>query len=156
MSRFADLEVDSVSFSGDSIIPVFNKFLSTRKMPVGCERRPDWRSSAQKRLMPQLSLKVPVFRRWGKKFFVAVDASFFEALPQIRPVDGIANSEINWLVYPFERRGTSYPIGTPSVYFSTWEDVLTALREGTPPNPEEILTELEERLRIGSLRVHKT
>jgi hypothetical protein len=57
-------------------------------------------------MMPQLSLKVPVFRRWGKKFFVVVDTPFFEAMPQIRQVEGSGNSEITWLVYSFPHSST--------------------------------------------------
>lgn len=105
--------------------------------------------------MPQAFLKIPVFRRWGKKFFVVVDASFFEALPKMRVVDNIANSEITWLVYPFEKKGINYPIGSPAVHFSMWDDVLTALREGSAPNPEEILNEIEERIRTRHIPVHK-
>ena len=30
-------------------------------------RRPDWRSSSAKRLMPQLQVKVPTVRRWNSK-----------------------------------------------------------------------------------------
>ena len=30
--------------------------------------------------MPQLTVKIPTLRRWGKKMAVAVDTSFFEAI----------------------------------------------------------------------------
>ena len=39
-------------------------------------RRPDWRSSSAKRLMPQLQIKAPTLRRWGTKLAVAVDMPF--------------------------------------------------------------------------------
>jgi hypothetical protein len=58
---FAALEVQSVYISGTSIRPAFEAFLETGTLTEDCERHPDFRSSAQKRLMPQLSLKVPVF-----------------------------------------------------------------------------------------------
>ena len=100
---FAALEVQSVYISGLSIRPAFNEYLATGHYAAIQRNRPDYRSSAQKRLMPQLSLKVPVFRRWGKKFFVVVDAAFYAAMPPIREVSSVENSEVTWLVYPLPR-----------------------------------------------------
>lgn len=146
---FAALEVQSVYISGKSIRPAFNHYLRNQSLPDGSERRPDFRSSAQKRLMPQLSLKVPIFRRWGKKFFVAVDQTFFDEMPPMNTVEGIENAEVTWLVYPFSKRGVSVEMGSPRVVFTQWEEVLSALREGTAPRPGEILSELESNLRRG-------
>jgi hypothetical protein len=142
---FAALEVQAVYFSGKSIKPAFHAYLKTGKVPRGSERRLDYRSSAQKRLVPQLSLKVPVFRRWGKKFFVAVDGMFFESLPIAKTVETIENSEVTWLVYPLESSGGQYTLGRPLVRFTLWEDVLAALREGKEPTPAEIMRELTEK-----------
>lgn len=139
---FAALEVQAVYFSGKSIKPAFHSFLKTGKVPSGAERRLDYRSSAQKRLMPQLNLKVPVFRRWGKKFFVAVDSMFFESLPLSKTVERIENSEVTWLVYPLAFSGKKYELGEPTVRFTLWEDVVAALREGREPTPAEIMAEL--------------
>ena len=99
---FAALEVQSVYISGKSIRPAFEHFLEHGSLPDDPKKsrsRPDYRSSAQKRLMPQLRLKVPVFRRWGKRFFVVIDALFFQALPEFPTVDS-GNTEITWLSYP--------------------------------------------------------
>jgi hypothetical protein len=139
---FAALEVQAVYFSGGSIRAAFSQYLRTEKVPAGSERRLDYRSSAQKRLMPQLSLKVPVFRRWGKRFFVAVDRMFFESLPIPKTVDTVENSEVTWLVYPLQMLGQRYTLGEPAVYFTLWEDVLAALREGKEPTPAQIMHEL--------------
>lgn len=66
---FCAVEVQAVYFSGTTIRPPLNYYLRNRRLdPEISERRPDFRSSAQKRLIPQLQLKVPVFRRWGKEF----------------------------------------------------------------------------------------
>ena len=63
-------------------------------------RRPDWRSSSAKRLMPQLQVKVPTLRRWGAKLAVAVDAPFFDALggPSAHPSRDLSDGDIIWLV----------------------------------------------------------
>src|SRR5437016_5519782 len=140
-SDFAALEVQAVYISGLSVRPYFDQFLRTGVLPDGGKRRPDYRSSAQKRLMPQLSLKVPVFRRWGKRFFVVVDEAFFTTLPKIRRVTGKENSEITWLVYELNRNasGVGYSLNDPDVIFTLWDDVLTALREGEAPQQSDVL-----------------
>jgi restriction endonuclease NotI len=145
---FAALEVQAVYISGKSVRPFFNEFLRTEILPEAAKARPDYRSSAQKRLMPQLSLKVPVFRRWGKRFFVVVDEPFFTALPKIRRVEGKENSEITWLVYELNRNapGIGYSLSDPDVIFTLWDDVLTARREGEAPQQSEVLAEIAMRL----------
>lgn len=145
---FAALEVQAVYISGTSVRPNFDEFLATQGpsnsyAPV--DRRPDFRSSAQKRLVPQLQLKVPVFRRWGKKFFVVVDSQFFSALPGF-PRTSSSNSELTWLSYPVEKAGLDFKMKDPDIVYSHWDDVANALREGEPPEPEEILAELQEKL----------
>ena len=145
---FAALEVQSVYISGDSIRPNFREFIKGQGKSntfVPEERRPDFRSSAQKRLVPQLQLKVPVFRRWGKKFFVVVDSMFFGELPSF-PTRTASNSELTWLSYPITRNGMDYAMGEPQMVFSHWADVENALREGQEPEPEEILEELQAKL----------
>jgi len=92
--------------------------------------------------MPQLSLKVPIFRRWGKKFFVAVDETFFAELPHMREVDGVENSEVTWLVYGFDKKAECFVMSLKRTVFTHWDEVVTALREGIAPKPSEMLSEL--------------
>lgn len=145
---FAALEVQAVYISGTTVRPNFDEFLLTQgpsNSYIPDEKRPDFRSSAQKRLVPQLQLKVPVFRRWGKKFFVVVDTQFFKALPDF-PNTSPSNSELTWLSYPFDNTGSGYEMNDPNIIFTHWDDVANALREGMPPEPEEILNELQLKL----------
>ncbi len=143
---FAALEVQAVYFSGNALRPAMNEYLRTKLLPPDESRRPDYRSSAQKRLMPQLRIKVPVFRRWGKRFFVVVDDLFFKALPKFRTV-APANTEITWLSFPISRVGDDYSIREPQVFYSVWDDVLDALREGEAPEPQEIIQELQRKMK---------
>lgn len=154
--RFAALEVQAVYISGYSIKPAFRHFMAQGSLPPGSGSRLDWRSSGPKRLMPQLALKVPVFRRWGSKFFVAVDSCFFAALPRMKHGDTFANSEITWLIYPFVRDQNSYRIGDPEIVFTMWDDVVTALREGIAPSPDEILAEIARKKTTQRLTVYDT
>jgi hypothetical protein len=95
--------------------------------------------------MPQLQLKVPVFRRWGKKFFVVVDSQFFRSLPHFK-ASTPANSEIIWLSFPIRNEGMRYALQEPDVYGTQWDDVVSSLREGLAPEPSEISAELESKL----------
>ncbi len=151
---FAALEVQAVYFSGTEVRSALAEFLRSGKLSPNAYKRPDWRSSIQKRLMPQLSLKVPLFRRWGKKFFVATDAQFFAEIPPMQTGSSLINSEVNWLVYPFEKVDPGYSMGSPQVFHTLWDDVLTALRGGAAPEPSEVLKEIDEkhqRLRLQIL-----
>ncbi|MFP5442236.1 MAG: NotI family restriction endonuclease, partial [Betaproteobacteria bacterium] len=69
--------------------------------PAG-RRRPDYRSSGPKRLMPQLQIKVPTLRRWGKKMAVVVDRAFFDSIGEMDNVADISNADIAWFVVRFE------------------------------------------------------
>ena len=82
---FAAVEVQAVYFSGGEIRSPLRYYMENQKLNLAnSDRRPDFRSSAQKRLVPQLQLKVPVFRRWAKKFFVVVDTQFLRRSPHSR------------------------------------------------------------------------
>lgn len=147
---FAALEIQSSYVSGEGIRKAFQKFQDTGVLTDDTRRRPDFRSSAQKRLMPQLSLKVPVFRRWDKRFFVAVDSTLFDELPRMEsrlPHE----AEITWLVYRFERSaGSGYSMSDLKVVHTQWVDVEAALREGTSPQKHELLSALTKRALKGA------
>jgi hypothetical protein len=147
---FAAVEVQAVYISGAGTRPPFNEYLESGALSDAGRRRPDFRSSAQKRLMPQLSLKVPVFRRWGKRFFVAVDAAFFAEMPRM-PAVAEGNAEITWMVYPFMRGDRGFAMQNPMLHHTLWDDVITSLREGNPPTREELLSDLGRAKRVGGI-----
>jgi Restriction endonuclease NotI len=149
VTNFAALEVQASYFSGNSIRPALNYFLENKAInPAISDRRPDFRSSAQKRLMPQLQLKVPVFRRWGKKFFVVVDSLFFRELPVMKTTS-ISNSEIIWLNYAIELQSNAFRMRDPLVAGTTWDEVVNSLREGIAPEPQEIISELQRKIDVN-------
>ena len=77
------LEIQAVYFSGPGMSKELEAMTQdTNDTPPfpSVVRRPDWRSSSAKRLMPQLEIKVPTLRRWGSKVAVAVDRPFFESI----------------------------------------------------------------------------
>ena len=102
-SRWFGLEIQAVYFSGRGMPNDFEVLRrDAGRLPPGptAVRRPDWRSSSAKRLMPQLQVKVPTLRRWGTKLAVAVDVPFFEAIggPSARPNKDLDDGDIIWLV----------------------------------------------------------
>jgi hypothetical protein len=144
---FAALEVQAVYMSGETVRPYFDHYVATGELSEEGKRRTDFRSSGPKRLMPQLALKVPVFRRWGKRFFVVVDSPFLEALPPFRTTTA-GNGEITWLVYDFHRQSEGgYRMQGDQTIHTVWEDVEEALREGTAPEQSELLAQLTKRAR---------
>src|SRR5204863_1798236 len=95
------LEIQAVYFSGAAMGREF-KLVQTftgEGLPFpAANRRPDYRSSGPKRLMPQLQTKVPSLRRWGKKMAVVVDEAFFRALGPMDHVPDISNCDIAWFI----------------------------------------------------------
>ena len=100
-------------------------------------RRPDYRSSGPKRLMPQLQIKVPSLRRWGKKMAVVVDRSFFLAMGKMRTVPHISNCDVAWFVVRYEETGgRRYRLVPDGVQFTTLEDSVEGLTAGVPVSLE--------------------
>lgn len=103
--EWAALEIQAVYFSGNAMTGEFEAFNDAAVdwviFPAG-RRRPDYRSSGPKRLMPQLQIKVPTLRRWGKKMAVVVDRAFFDSIGEMDNVKDISNADIAWFVVRFE------------------------------------------------------
>ncbi|WP_051373117.1 NotI family restriction endonuclease, partial [Yersinia wautersii] len=102
---WAALEIQAVYFSGNAMRGEFEAFADNSVdwviFPAG-RRRPDYRSSGPKRLMPQLQIKVPTLRRWGKKMAVVVDRAFFDSIGEMDNVSDISNADIAWFIVRFE------------------------------------------------------
>ncbi|MSP38295.1 MAG: hypothetical protein EXR70_07375 [Deltaproteobacteria bacterium] len=91
------LEMQAVYFSGKSMENDFRimRNWSGPGLPFpAVHRRPDFRSSGPKRLMPQLQIKVPTLRRWGKKMAVVVDEAFWNSLGSMRKVQHLSSADI--------------------------------------------------------------
>lgn len=106
------VETQALYFSGDKMELEFaahSKNPNTLLFPTG-KRRPDYRSSGPKRLSPQLDVKVPVLRNWGKKVVIVIDRYFFENMNRLddsysRAKDDRArrdNAEIIWFIVDYD------------------------------------------------------
>src|SRR5439155_18668196 len=102
--RWCALEMQAVYFSGLSMENDFELMREWTGPGVPfpkVQRRPDFRSSGPKRLMPQLQVKVPTISRWGKKMAVVIDRAFCESLGEMRETKDLSNCEIVWFVVSF-------------------------------------------------------
>lgn len=145
------VEVQAVYHSGDSWNREFAAVVATEgelhDWPSG-NRRPDFRSSSAKRLMPQLQTKVPTLRRWGKKMAVVVDEAFFAALAPMETVPHLSNCDIAWFVMRYERTATGWEMSLGQPILTTLERAVEGLTAGVPVT----LNEFEESIRRTAKR----
>ena len=133
--RWCALEIQAVYFSGLGMNAEFEALRNhdVDELPFPSRhRRPDYRSSGPKRLMPQLQIKVPSLRRWGKKMAVVVDQSFFSALGQMDEASHISNCDIAWFVVRYDETGEEAVLTRSFVRLTTLERSVEGLTGGYP------------------------
>lgn len=133
------LEVQAVYFQGRAMRFDFQTIRMHRRNTLPfpeVSRRPDYRSSGPKRLMPQLQIKVPSLRRWGKKMAVVVDRSFFNSMGRMRTVPQISNCDVAWFVVKFEEGERGFRLTRDAVHYTTLEDSVEGLTAGVPVSLE--------------------
>lgn len=146
------VEIQAVYFSGDAMTGEFAAFADTNVdwlvFPAG-RRRPDYRSSGPKRLMPQLQIKIPTLRRWGKKMAVVVDRAFFDSIGEMDHVADISNADIAWFIVRFdEQPGEKRSrMVLDDVRYTTLERSVEGLTGGKPVPKQEFERRMENKLR---------
>lgn len=144
--RWCALEIQAVYFSGKSMSKDFNVMKEWKGpgLPFPQERRrPDFRSSGPKRLMPQLQIKVPTISRWGKKMAVVVDRPFWESLGTITEVDHVSNCDIAWFVMDYRHDGKRFHMKPAGLHLTTLDRAVEGLTGGKPTS----LASFEKSLR---------
>jgi len=148
--RWCALEFQAVYFSGKSMENDFRVMREWTGQGVpfpAVQRRPDFRSSGPKRLMPQLQIKVPTISRWGKKMAVVVDRGFWESLGDIREVRELSNCEIVWFVVSFApSRDGRFALRKHETHFTTLVNAVEGLTGGTPMSLERFEKQIRDRL----------
>ena len=129
------LEVQAVYFSGDAMSKEWPAIKAHQgqglPFPVG-RRRPDYRSSGPKRLMPQLQIKVPSLRRWGKKMAVVVDVDFWAALGTMDQVPHVSNCDIAWFIVRYDESSGTPKLSLEDVRLTSLERSVEGLTAGLP------------------------
>ena len=144
---FCALEVQSVYMSGAAMRAEFDRFLATGEVvDPPTNRHADYRSCSHKRLMPQLMLKVPALRRWGKKLVIAIHEDFYDWLPACPQADP-SNAELTWLVYRAESDGEAYRLRLRQTVPTTLEGAVQSLTAAVPPPRDEFESQLQAALR---------
>jgi hypothetical protein len=142
------LEMQAVYFSGKTMSVEYQHLRESTatemEFPSG-NRHPDFRSSGPKRLMPQLQIKVPTLRRWGKKMAVVVDEAFFDALGDMQRVHHISNGDIVWFVVGYDDGDTQAKIAPREYVVTTLEDSVTGLTAGEAVSKEEFEIEIRAK-----------
>lgn len=144
------VELQAVYFSGKSMRQEFN-MLSRQQgaaMPFpAAHRRPDWRSSGPKRLLPQLQTKVPTIRTWGKKMAVVIDEAFFGSLVGLERERHVSNAEIGWFVVRYEPAPGAWKLIEQDVVFTRLDSSVKALTGGVPLPRGEFEEQLRRKIR---------
>lgn len=143
------LEMQAVYFSEASMGKEFSILRGSTDsgipFPVA-HRRPDFRSSGPKRLMPQLQIKVPALRRWGKKVAVVVDRAFFDALGQMDDAADLSNADIAWFVVEYAEFEHRVALQPAFVRLTTLERAVEGLTAGRPVSLETFEQRIREKL----------
>lgn len=148
--QWCALEMQAVYFSGHRMENDFAAMRTWRGPGIffpQAQRRPDFRSSGPKRLMPQLQIKVPTISRWGKKMAVVIDQAFWESLSAMREVRSLSNSEIVWFVVSYApSAGDRFVLQRHAVHFTTLNHAVEGLTGGTPTSLERFESEIHVRM----------
>jgi len=141
------LELQAVYFSGKSMANEF-KMLAEKESEAlqfpARHRRPDWRSSGPKRLLPQLQTKVPIIRTRGKKMAVVIDEAFFGSLVGLDRERHLSNAEIAWFVVGYDAKPGGWKLFPREVVFTKLDASVKSLTGGVPLSKERF----EEQLRV--------
>lgn len=147
--RWCAVEMQAVYFSGSTMNAEFElakKFEGEGTPFPAKNRRPDYRSSGPKRLMPQLQIKVPTLRRWGRRMAVVVDEPFFTSLGRMDDVKEPSNADIAWFVVRLHRENGAASLEPAFHRFTTLERAVEGLTAGLPVSLEQFESSIQDKL----------
>jgi Restriction endonuclease NotI len=151
------VEVQAVYFSGKKMSIEFEHLQKTQgKLSMARKkRRPDYRSSGVKRLMPQLLTKIPTLRRWGKKMAVVVDLPFFQSMGKMERVHDVSNADIVWFIVDFveDLSGGPFQLEVVEEYFTTLESATLGLTGGIPVSQSEFEDRIMSKVEKSQIAV---
>ena len=145
------VETQALYFSGGKMRSEFDAYAHAPSgvlFPRG-KRRPDYRSSGPKRLWPQLDVKVPVLRNWGKKVVVVVDRFFYENMNTlVDPFPGAKNqserrdnADIAWFIVDYDE---NLRLCVSEVIFTTLDSSRSALNATEPLSKVDFVKNLKQ------------
>ena len=148
--RWCAVEIQAVYFSGEKMSDLFRhiqKFAGPGIPFPDKVRRPDYRSSGPKRLMPQLQIKVPTLRRWGKKIAVVVDRAWFRTnVIRVPTVTDLSNCDIAWFTVGFDESTNPAMLVVDEPHKQTLERAIEGLTGGFPVSLDEFERRIREKI----------
>jgi len=146
--RWCALETQAVYFSGIGMAREFEavKLSGGRPLFPLARRRPDFRSSGPKRLMPQLQTKVPTLRRWGIKTAVVVDAAFFASLAPMDEANALSSADLAWFIVDVPAADPRVELTLNAVKFTTLEQAIDGLTAGLAVSQEVFEARIREKV----------
>ncbi|WAC22939.1 NotI family restriction endonuclease [Blastomonas sp. SL216] len=144
-SRWCALELQAVYFSGEGMGGHIKQYEDpSEHIFPDANRRPDYRSSGPKRLMPQLQTKIPTLRRWGKKMSVVIDTPFRSSLGSFVTVKHLSNCDIVWFVVEYDE--TTGKLKLADTIATTLESSIEALTAAIPLSQEAFQGQIDNFL----------
>ena len=142
--QWCAVEIQAVYFSGTRMSVEFEALANAREaLPFpSAHRRPDYRSSGPKRLMPQLQIKVPTLSRWGRKMAVVVDDQFFRALGRMELANDISNCDVVWFVVKYN---DAHELAAGEIYLTTLEQSVSGLVAAQPVSQHEFEQRIQDK-----------
>lgn len=151
--QWCAVEIQAVYFSGEGMDSLFQHIeaFDGAGIPFPDKtRRPDYRSSGPKRLMPQLQIKVPTLRRWGKKMALVVDRPWFQAnVVGVESVSDIPSSDIAWFLVDFDERTDPATLIIGDVQLQTLEKAVEGLTGGSPVTLSEFESKIRAKISVA-------
>jgi len=150
-SNWCAVELQAVYFQGENMPQEFDAIAVHEgpglPFPVK-SRRPDYRSSGPKRLMPQLQIKVPTLRPWGKKMAVVVDEDFFDAMGQMEEIKSgdLTSSEIVWFIVRYVKKDGKYQAEHKATKLTNLDEAVKGLIGGYPVSQATFHKKIEEKI----------
>ena len=152
---FGALEIQAVYISGNVREP-FKYYMKDPKSNGQMDwstrpnfPRPDFLSSSRKRLAPQLLFKGGILHSWNKKIAVALNKSFMDTLPPLKPVDK-SKADIAWFIYDLEMitdsEGNRYKLVKIDEVFTEFTPALISITTPVPGSVDDFVQLLQEKL----------
>jgi len=116
------------------------EWANTSKYP-----RPDYMSSSNKRLIPQMLLKGGIFNKWNKKQAVAVQTAFFQTLPLLDEVDQ-SEADLAWLLYDLmpTADGKQYNLTQNRIVYTRFDGTLRLFTDPQAGDVEKFVQSLQK------------
>ena len=149
---FGSLEIQAVYISGNIRRP-FEQYMSSRQLSNDFKwsgpnfPKADFLSSSRKRLAPQMLYKGGILKAWGKKQAVALQTSFFETLPKLKPASS-SKADIAWLLYDIklDKKSNRFRLIQEKIVYTEFESALNRITMAEPGKIENFVELLQQKL----------